>query len=61
MTVDALKNIAQPKTRKYLYRVGVAVTLGLAAYGVVADEKVGVINAVLAAVFALADANVDDE
>lgn len=56
-----LKDIAKPQTRKYLYRLGTAVTLLLAGYGVLADEKVGLVNLVLSAVFAVADANVDTE
>ena len=62
MTLNAaLKDIAKPATRKYLYRLGTAVTLALAGYGVVADDKVGLINLVLAAVFATADANTDKD
>lgn len=59
MMGERLKDIAKPRTRKYLYRVGTAVTLLLAGYGVLADEKVGLVNLVLSAVFAVADANVD--
>ena len=52
-----LKDVAKPATRKYLYRVGTAVTLLLAGYGVLEDSKVNLVNLVLAAVFATADAN----
>lgn len=59
MMGELLKDVAKPQTRKYLYRLGAAVTLLLAGYGVIADEKVGLVNLVLSAVFAVADANVD--
>jgi hypothetical protein len=49
------------KTRKYIYRIMMAVSVLLTALGVVRQEIIAAIMPVITAVLALADANVPDE
>lgn len=49
------------KTRKYIYRIMMAVSVLLTALGIVRQEVVAAIMPVVTAVLALADANVPDE
>lgn len=50
----------KPQTRRYLYRVSIAV-LGLAAfYGVITQDAVPVVTGLVTAVLAVADVNVND-
>ena len=50
----------KPKTRRYLYRVSIAVLAIAAFYGVVTQEAVPVITGLITAVLAVADVNVND-
>lgn len=49
------------KTRKYIYRIMMAVSVLLTALGVVRHEIIAAIMPVITAVLSLADANVPDE
>ena len=49
------------KTRKYIYRIMMAVSVLLTALGVVRQEIIAAIMPVITAVLALADANVPAE
>lgn len=49
------------KTRKYIYRIMMAVSVLLTALGIVRQEIIAAIMPVITAVLALADANVPDE
>nr|DAJ29387.1 MAG TPA: Mycobacterial 2 TMS Phage Holin (M2 Hol) Family [Caudoviricetes sp.] len=49
------------KTRKYIYRIMMAVSVLLTALGIVRQEVIAAIMPVITAVLALADANVPDE
>ena len=49
------------KSRKYIYRIMMAVSVLLTALGIVRQEVVAAIMPVITAVLALADANVPDE
>lgn len=49
------------KTRKYIYRIGIAVASLATAIGIVKQEVVTAIMPVFTAVLAMADANVPDE
>lgn len=48
------------KTRKYLYRVGIAGLGVLAAYGLVSGEEIAVWSLAAAALLGLADVNATD-
>lgn len=50
----------KPQTRRYLYRVSIAVLALAAFYGVVAQDAVPVITGLVTAVLAVADVNVSD-
>lgn len=49
------------KTRKYIYRIMMAISVLLTALGVVRQEIIAAIMPVITAVLALADSNVPDE
>lgn len=49
------------KTRKYIYRIMMAISVLLTGLGVVRQEIIAAIMPVITAVLALADANVPDE
>ena len=51
----------KPQTRRYLYRVSIAVLVLAAFYGVVAQDAVPVITGLITAVLAIADVNVNDD
>lgn len=53
-----MPNVADPKVRSYLYRVGIAVALLLAGIGVLDDHLLSLVNVVIAAVLGVADLNV---
>lgn len=50
----------KPSTRRYLYRVSIAVLALAAFYGIVAQDAVPVITGLITAVLAIADVNVSD-
>lgn len=56
---QVFENIAKPKTRQYLYRVCQATSALLAVYGLIEQSKLAAIGFVAAAVFGVADGNVD--
>ena len=51
----------KPATRRYLYRVSIAVLVLAAFYGVVTQDAVPVITGLITAVLAVADVNVNDD
>lgn len=51
----------KPQTRRYLYRVSIAILMLAAFYGVVAQDAVPVITGLVTAVLAVADVNVNDD
>lgn len=60
MILEALARLnPSPVQRRYLYRLGVALGLVLAAYGVINDQTVNLWGVLLAALLGLADGNVD--
>lgn len=50
-----------PRTRRYLYRVSIAVLALAAFYGVITQDAVPVITGLVTAVLAVADVNVNDD
>ena len=50
-----------PNTRRYLYRISIAVLALAAFYGIVAQDAVPVITGLVTAVLAVADVNVRDD
>ena len=50
----------KPQTRRYLYRVSIAVLAAAAFYGVVTQDAVPVITGLITAVLAIADVNISD-
>lgn len=59
---DYSRIIKSPKTRRYLYRIALAVIALLAFYGILTDESLALIGTLVAAVLSLplADANVHE-
>lgn len=57
--MSALKGLVDPNVRRYLYRVAIAGCGVLAVKGVLTKDVIDVITPFLAAVFAVADANVE--
>lgn len=51
----------KPQTRRYLYRVSIAVLALAAFYGVITQDAVPVITGLVTAVLAVADVNVNDD
>lgn len=50
----------KPQTRRYLYRVSIAVLALGAFYGVITQDAVPVVTGLVTAVLAVADVNVND-
>ena len=50
----------KPQTRRYLYRVSIAVLALAAFYGVITQDAVPVVTGLVTAVLAVADVNVND-
>ena len=50
-----------PKTRRYLYRVSIAVLALAAFYGIITQDAVPVVTGLITAVLAVADVNVDGD
>ena len=57
--MTALKGLVDPNVRRYLYRVAIAGCGVLAVKGVMTKDVIDVITPFLAALFAIADANVE--
>ena len=57
--MSTLKGLVDPKVRQYLYRVAIAGCGVLAVKGVLTKDVIDVITPFLAALFAVADANVE--
>lgn len=51
----------KPQTRRYLYRISIAVLALAAFYGVIAQDAIPVITGLVTAVLAIADVNVNDD
>lgn len=51
----------KPSTRRYLYRVSIAVLTLAAFYGIVTQDAVPVVTGLITAVLAIADVNVSDD
>lgn len=51
----------KPRTRRYLYRVSIAVLALAAFYGIVAQDAVPVVTGLITAVLAIADVNINDD
>lgn len=51
----------KPQTRRYLYRVSIAVLALAAFYGVITQDAVPVVTGLVTAVLAIADVNVNDD
>lgn len=50
----------KPQTRRYLYRVSIAVLALAAFYGAITQDAVPVVTGLITAVLAVADVNVND-
>ena len=59
--MNALKGLLDPNVRRYLYRVAIAGCGVLAVKGVLTKDVIDVITPFLAALFAVADANVETQ
>lgn len=51
-------DLTDPKTRAYLYRVGIALTMLLAGYGFLNGQTLALVNLLLGAVLSVAHNNV---